>query len=101
MAEREAKYKEMGLTSQAYIIAVSEDKISPDYYLVVLDNILYRLDNLVKAVDVAFKIQFVLNVEYARECSLVWLFFQKYFYGINLNTDKKSTSVACLIRELM
>lgn len=80
MAERDAKYKEMGLTNQAYIIAVGEENVAPDYYLVVLDRILYRLDNLIKAVDVAFKIQFVLNVEYAKECSLVWLFFQKYFY---------------------
>lgn len=98
--ERVAKYKEMGLTNQTYIIAVGEDRYKIQYCLVILDAIIYRLDNLVKALDVAFKIQFVLNIEYSKECKLVWLFIQKYFYNIHLNSDKKSTSVLSLIQEL-
>lgn len=99
--ERDTKYKEMGMTNQTYIMAIGEDKFAIEYFLVILDGIIYRLDNMVKAIDVAFKMQFVLGIEYARECVLVWLFIQNYFYNINLNTDKKSTSVSCLIREIL
>lgn len=92
----------MGITNQAYIVAIGEKKSHVQYYLIVLDEITYRVDNVVKAVDIAFKIQFVLNSEYAKECNrLVWLFIQKYFFDINLSMDKKSTSASSLMRELL
>lgn len=101
ITSRNQNYLAMGLTNQTYIIGVGDNTASVTYYLVVLDTIQYRAENLVKAIDIAFKMQFVLDSDYAQQCCLVWLLIQNYFYEIRLPSDKKSTAVTCLMSDLI
>lgn len=89
-----------GFVNQAYIIGVGDNISTVTYYLIVLDTIIYRTENIIKAIDIAFKMQFVLYIGYPQESHLVWLFIQNYFYDIKLQNDKQATAVTCLIRDL-
>ena len=43
---------------------------------------------------------FVFNLEYPKESSLVWTFIQKYFYSISTNCDCDSPQINILISNL-
>lgn len=100
ISARTERYFAMGLSNQAYIIGVGDNISTVTYYLIVLDTIIYRTENIIKAIDIAFKMQFVLYIGYPQESHLVWLFIQNYFYDIKLQNDKQATAVTCLIRDL-
>lgn len=68
----------MKTTLQPFICIVGDDYITAkqfcDYYF----NTYYKLPNIVKAVDVCFKIIHVFNLKYPMESVLVWTFIQVF-----------------------
>ena len=88
-----------GETLQPLIIAVGFN-ISEVTFYVYYDKIKYKLPSFLTSLDTCFKIFQVLNLKYPRDCSEVWTFIQRYFYGINLKEDQISPNILCLINDL-
>lgn len=97
---RSKMYKEMGLGCQPYVIAVGTEIKSLECFFVVLENILYKFDSALKAVDTCFKIFNVLNIMYPLESELVWIFIENFFYKISNTKSKLSPTVSCIINDL-
>lgn len=92
---------EKGSRCQPLVIVVgaTEDELQ-DFY-VSCDYILYKIDSFLKALDVCFKIFHCLNVEYPIEAIQIWIFIQKYFYNIDLKSDKKLSGVLSFMSDLI
>lgn len=84
-----------GLTLQPYIVIVGSTEI-----FTVVNNIYFKLETPLKALDICFKTFFSLNIHYPAESEQVWFFIQKYFYDIHLKSDKNILSVQALISDL-
>lgn len=72
--------------------------------IVNIDSIRYEFFSLAKALDLCYKLYFVLNVPYAKPCELLWAFIDKHFYG-TLDTSPRisrttSSSLSNLIARL-
>uniref|UniRef100_A0A2S2NVE9 SAM domain-containing protein n=1 Tax=Schizaphis graminum TaxID=13262 RepID=A0A2S2NVE9_SCHGA len=89
------KALQFGLTLQPYVVIVGSNEI-----FTVVNNIYFKLETPLKGLDVCFKTFFSLNIHYPAESEQVWFFIQKYFYDINLKSDKNILSVQTLINDL-
>lgn len=78
----------MKQTVQPFIIIVGLSLREIESYYVVVDDILYKLDNILRAIDICFKIFMVLDAQYPIECEQIWLFFQLYIYKQPTKHDK-------------
>lgn len=78
------------------IVGPSVEKFTTCY--VVIDNIKYKFDNIVKAFDVCFKAIHALHTEYSYEARGPWLFVQQALYGIYTSYDQKISAVAALVK---
>lgn len=54
----------------------------PQEILVDFENITYKLNSLVKAIDVCMKAYHLFNIEYSPAARLMWQFINKYFYQL-------------------
>ncbi|XP_071629107.1 uncharacterized protein [Temnothorax longispinosus] len=95
--ENAAKLKE---TVQPYIIVVGSQFTAVETIYIIIDDVMYKMENILKAVDILYKVFQVLNVKYPTGCEQVWLFIQKYVYGRTTKWDKNDKSVMNLIDEL-
>ncbi|XP_024883588.1 uncharacterized protein LOC112462188 [Temnothorax curvispinosus] len=95
--ERAAKLKD---TVQPYIIVIGPQLTAIEAFYIIIDDIMYKMENVLKAVDILYKIFQVLNVKYPPACEQVWLFIQKYIYGRTTKWDKYDKSVMNLIDHL-
>lgn len=95
--ETATKVKE---TVQPYIIAVGPQLTGIETFYIIIDDIMYKMENVLKAVDFLYKIFQVLNIKYPPACEQVWLFIQKYIYGQTTKWDKYDKSVLNLIDQL-
>ena len=50
--------------------------------------------SLLKAVDVCFKLFYILDINYPWQCSTTWEFFQKVLFGLEDAGDHNKTSPA-------
>ncbi|XP_036148758.1 uncharacterized protein LOC105835274 isoform X2 [Monomorium pharaonis] len=91
--QKRNKALELKQTVQPFIIIVGLSLRQIDSYYVVVDDVLYKLDNILKAIDICFKIFMVLDAQYPTECEQVWLFFQLYIYKQRTKNDKVIKSV--------
>jgi len=66
---------------------------------VVIDDCAYRMESLVHAVDVCFKIFLTFDVAFPPSTEQVWLFLQKQFYGIRTGVQS-SLNVKSFIHSL-
>lgn len=82
ITKRKDEYLSHGATVQPSIFIVGENLHNIEQYFVLVDNIFYTVNNIVKAVDVCFKIFQALHCEYPLACETVWQFIQKGFYKI-------------------
>lgn len=73
-----SKVREQGQSLQPLVVFCSYDNSFIVYY----NEIKYKFDSLLPALDTCFKIFFVLNLKYPVSCRAVWLFIQKYFFDI-------------------
>jgi len=91
--QKRTKAFEFKQTVQPFIIIVGPTVREIESYYVVVDEVLYKLDNILKAIDICFKIFMVLDAQYPIECEQVWLFFQLYIYKQPTENDKVIKSV--------
>jgi hypothetical protein len=90
------------LTVQPYIAIVGniEDASSVLNYYTIIDNIYYKLETPIKALDICFKSFNALNLNYPPEAEQVWWFIQDYFFEIANVHKKKFVAVQTLIKDL-
>lgn len=77
------------------IIAITKGE--PSKYYVVAFEIIHEFKTFVAAFDDLFKTFFVLNVCYPASAEGLYLFIQKFMYGIKTKTDRVIASVEDLI----
>jgi hypothetical protein len=65
-----------------------------------VDEASYTLPTVLRAVDVAIKTYFVLNLQYDPVSINIYTFLQKFVYSIETVHDRISPSVATLLKEV-
>lgn len=68
------KYDELELKHQPVIGVVNNT------YFIIFDNLMYPATSFLFAVDVIFKLFFVLNLKYPVESTNVWKFLESFFF---------------------
>lgn len=91
----------LNIRVQPFIAIVGASVKKFDTCYVVIDNIKYRFNSIVKAFDVCFKAIHALNTEYSYEAKGTWLFVQKALYGIITRYDKQNSAVAALVKSFV
>lgn len=87
-------------TLQPIIIAIGDDLLHTQQFVVFYDNIKYTFTNFISAFDCCFKIFHVLHLQYPKDNYNFWMFVQKYFYDIESSHDNVTAGVLCLIQTL-
>lgn len=77
------KYEPYNLTLGPQAIVVGPDVDSIEQSYIRINNILYKVDNARKAIDITFKIFHSLDGKYHTEAEREWLFLERAVYGIN------------------
>ncbi|XP_017037384.1 uncharacterized protein [Drosophila kikkawai] len=88
-----------GETQKPIIVAIGGNFDCTKFYVYFYD-IKYSAPDFLTAFDISFKIFHVLDLKYPVESFEFWMFVQKYFYGIHLDTDKVPPNILCLISDL-
>lgn len=96
LERRKNKHAHLNETSQPLVIIVGGN-LSRYECLISLNDQLYSVDNLSKAIDVTFKIFHVLHLKYPAESEHIWLFIQKFVYDIKTPWDTQHIGVEEMI----
>jgi hypothetical protein len=87
------KYLEEARRSPFVLILGNRD--APCQCFVIVEGKAIEQSNLVKALDVCFKLFYVLDIHYPWQSAHAWEFVQKCFYGLD-DDEKKQTSPAVI-----
>jgi len=93
--EKYAKYR-LNLGMQAIIVGASVDFIKHSY--VIINEIFYKVETPLKAIDIAFKSMYALDSKYPAECTREW-FLQEAVYGILSDKNINDLTALALIEE--
>jgi hypothetical protein len=66
-----------------------------------VDNVFYRAESVLKAIDMVFKTYIALDMKYPFACQQVWVYIQQYLYDIHLSTDINLPSVVAFAGLIM
>ncbi|KYN02842.1 hypothetical protein ALC62_06329, partial [Cyphomyrmex costatus] len=91
---------DLGITLQPFIIAVGSLQDISDFFVAV-DNILYKVPSILKAIDLCFKIFQVFDVKYPIESAHIWLLFQRILYTSESSSDNISPTIMETISDIM
>jgi len=70
---------------------LGSDIFKPDQIFIMINDIVYEVDSVVKAVDLCMKCFFVYNTQYPVQAQEPWTFLQAVLYEIRTKYDKKLT----------
>ncbi|XP_063959988.1 uncharacterized protein LOC135155148 isoform X2 [Lytechinus pictus] len=85
----------MSKRRQPFVLALGPQK-APAQYFAVVEGRALKQDSLLKAVDVCFKLFYVLDLEYPSACYTTWEFIQKVLYQVNAKDRNTSSCVRSL-----
>ncbi|XP_011858711.1 PREDICTED: uncharacterized protein LOC105556239 [Vollenhovia emeryi] len=91
---RNTKFQERKIIRQPFVIIVGADIDSILHSYVSVNDILYKFESPLRALEVSFKIFFVLNADYSIDSHPLWLLLQKAVYGINTKHDRAVSTMA-------
>lgn len=97
---RRTKLKKIGKTLQPFVVFVGTKITQIAHCYVVAGEICYKVDKLLEAVDVCFKIIHATGARYQDEALVIWMIIQKAFYRISTIHDKDLTTVKSLLIDL-
>ncbi|KAK3910039.1 Huntingtin-associated protein 1 [Frankliniella fusca] len=75
--------------SQPFLVVVGPNLTNIKDYYVDVSGILYRINSLVKAVDVCFKATTALHANYPPESQRPWMMIQRVLYNITTDWDSE------------
>lgn len=81
------------------MVNVIGEIFDPKDIYVDFDDVSYKFHSIAKAIDIAFKMYFVLQIHYPAPCQTIWMFLNRYFYNIEDGT-KASSAIGTLIHKL-
>ncbi|CAB4005822.1 Hypothetical predicted protein [Paramuricea clavata] len=84
--------------SQSPFILAIDARESPNQVFVAVDRQGLEQPSLVKAVDVCFKLFYILDVHYPWQCAVTWEFIQKVLYGIEDKLKGKTSPAVIAMR---
>ena len=74
---------------------------NPEQSFVVVEGHAIECDSLLKAVDVCFKLTYVLDINYCWKCSHTFVFLQKCVYGLGKDDGQPLPSIVYLNNYVM
>lgn len=94
------KMQELKLTVQPFVIVQgpSIEEIKAVY--VSVDKLLFKVDNVLKGLDICFKSFHVLLAKYPLECEHLWLIVQHAVYQISTKWDNVIPRVTTILGSL-
>lgn len=99
IACRISKLHRFGKSLQPFVVFVGNVTEITECYVVAGDTY-YKLDTLLTAVDVCFKIIHATGAKYQEESYVVWMIIQKGFYLLRTEYDKELTTVNSFLVDL-
>lgn len=79
------------------IIYYNNESRVPYKFYVVVNDLMYEVQNVVTALDIFFKLYFVFDLQYPEECKNILSFIQVFFYDIYLEGDFRSSKILDLM----
>ncbi|XP_058449339.1 uncharacterized protein LOC131429297 [Malaya genurostris] len=70
-------------------------------FFVVCNGLEFKLPTYLRALDVALKLKFVLNVKFSESTELFWGFVTRHFYNINYQNKSKNNQILLLEQYLL
>ena len=90
------KYLEETSTRPEPFILLTGDRRAPHPIFVIIQGKSLEQVSLIKAVDVTFKLFYILDIHYPWQSATTWEFFQKVVYGLDARASKQHTSPAVI-----
>lgn len=88
------------ITLQPYIVILGpSDEVNEAY--VQVDDILYKVANILEAIDVCFKIFHVFEITYPLMSEHIWLLIQKGIYNCNTKWDSIIPSTEYILNKVL
>nr|XP_049697279.1 uncharacterized protein LOC110383436 [Helicoverpa armigera] len=100
IAHRREKYLRYKLTLQPVIVIVGSSYTDIQKYFVVVNDLFFETNSILKAVDTCFKIFHSLHCQYPTESVCVWNFIQLGLYQLKTKWDKTYSTVNAFITDL-
>lgn len=85
---------------QPFIILVGETPDESNRFYIFINDILYETESFLKALSITYQMHFILNIEYAKECTQVWYLIQDFFYNMPLEDFHKTSAFYSLSNQL-
>ncbi|XP_016659852.1 uncharacterized protein LOC107883741 [Acyrthosiphon pisum] len=99
MQQHLEQLKSRGDPIQPFILIVGTI-FHPKEILVYFDTIMYKVHSILRSIEVCYKIFHLFNLEYPSQSSIVWLFVQKYFFGVTSPYDSPHPKLVQILSEL-
>ncbi|CAB4012109.1 Hypothetical predicted protein, partial [Paramuricea clavata] len=80
-----------------FVLAIG-NRYNPTQVFVIIEGQGLEQPNLTKAIDVCFKVFYILDINYPWQCSSSWEFIQKVLYGIEDKVKGKTTPAVVAMR---
>ena len=77
IGERSKESAKRGVTVQPEGLVLGEIIKKIEQYFVIVNDTIYEMDSLVKAIDICYKAVFIFNVDYLVQAYDPWLFIQR------------------------
>lgn len=74
-------------TIQPMISLIGESLLDPKEIFVYFEGVKFKFFNIIKAIDICFKIFFVFNFKFPLASQAVWQFIDSYFYKVSDKPD--------------
>ena len=78
--EKIRKNNDFGLSSNVMLGEIKSELNETSYY-VYFDSITYCFDNILEALECAYKVHFVFQIPFQTQCANVWKLLHQYFYS--------------------
>lgn len=89
------KYLEEVTNGQPFVLILGS-LMEPSQCFVIVERKALIQGSLLKAVDVCFKVFYILDISYPWQCSTTWEFFQKVVFGLDDAGGNSKTSPAVI-----
>lgn len=95
---RRAVASKLKIRVQPFVLLVGPTVEHYEACYLVIDDVKYQFNNVLKAFDQCFKAIQVLMTEYSYEARGTWLFIQQALYRISTRYDRKNSTVSALVK---
>lgn len=92
--------KHHGCTNQPLVIIEGPEIFNIHSSYISVDEVVYKVDSPLRAVDSCFKLFHVLHAKYPPQSENIWLAIQKAFYEVHTPWDKMSPTVSSVVASL-